>query len=246
MIHRLKYMGGSNFGDALNPILYEFITGGRPKHISHDNGQNTDCVMMIGSIIDRAFSRTIVWGSGLAYFKKVLEQADFRAVRGPLTREALLLKGFFCPEVYGDPAVLMPCYYNPPVKKIYDLGVIPHIAETSSVQVDVPGAIKIPLYTNNPLDTLRTMLQCRHIISSSLHGLVIADAYNIPSKWVEFSDKVIGKGFKFRDYYQSFTNDQKPLDLRKNRTIRDLKVIEQTKLHNNQTLVQGLLKSCPI
>ncbi len=34
-----------------------------------------------------------------------------------------------------------------------------------------------------------------------LHGLILADAYNIPSLRFTLSDKIIGGDFKYQDYY---------------------------------------------
>jgi hypothetical protein len=41
-----------------------------------------------------------------------------------------------------------------------------------------------------------------------LHGLVLADAIGIPNVWTLLSEnKVVGHGFKFRDYYSAFDID---------------------------------------
>jgi len=45
---------------------------------------------------------------------------------------------------------------------------------------------------------------CKHIISSSLHGLIVADAFQIPNSRMIVTDGIIGKNHKFEDYYSCF------------------------------------------
>jgi pyruvyltransferase len=63
----------------------------------------------------------------------------------------------------------------------------------------------------NPFSVIREIDKCQNILSSSLHGLVFADALNIPNAWSELSDRVSGKGFKFRDYLLSLRRSTRPI-----------------------------------
>jgi pyruvyltransferase len=47
------------------------------------------------------------------------------------------------------------------------------------------------------------LCRCRVIASSSLHGLIAADAYDIPFVWISLSKRLVGGDFKFRDYFLS-------------------------------------------
>ena len=132
--------------------------------------------------------------------------ATFLAVRGPQTRTYLLEKGYAVPEVYGDPALLLPNYYQPEVAKTHALGIIPHIsdyAQVSEQYQNLEGVKVISLFTNDIEATTREILSCESIISSSLHGLIVPHAYGIPAVWAQFSDRVFGDGIKYRDYFES-------------------------------------------
>lgn len=203
-----------NLGDDLNYYLIKELTF---KHILNYRDfwhTSTDNVLCIGSIIeDFVNENSIIWGSGAMYGgdaplkaipKKVL------AVRGPLTRDYLLSKGVDCPEVYGDPALLLSKIYNPAIKKKYKYGVIPHWIDLNNEYVQefvARDRVNICLIDLKHYDDWRIVIdrinECEFIISSSLHGIIISDSYNIPNVWVEFSDNVIGNGFKFRDYFAS-------------------------------------------
>src|SRR5690606_38482184 len=61
----------------------------------------------------------------------------------------------------------------------------------------------IDLMTNDIEATTDLFLSCERIVSSSLHGLIVAHAYGIPAVWVQFSDKLFGDGIKFQDYFES-------------------------------------------
>ena len=87
----------------------------------------------IGSLIDMGLfnSHTIIWGAGTIAGTAKLHYKPLKvcAVRGKLTRKYLLEQGIDCPEIYGDPALLLPKIYQPKVEKQYKLGIIPHYVD---------------------------------------------------------------------------------------------------------------------
>src|SRR5690606_4854872 len=112
-----------NYGDLLSKYLVEKISQ-RPVKWVHPKKQpwykwDKTNYLAIGSIIHHASEDSIVWGSGIIDREQPLVKADFRAVRGPRTREFLLGLGYECPPVYGDPALLLLKFYHPQVEKQY-------------------------------------------------------------------------------------------------------------------------------
>ena len=162
--------------------------------------------MAIGSIMKMVTDKSVVWGTGIISKKDRFAGATFTAVRGPKSRERVLELGYACPEVYGDPGILVPRYFSPEVSKTHSLGIIPHYVDYHTVvdmYKDDPDVQVINLLTNDLEKTTREILSCKRTISSSLHGLIISHAYGIPSVWVKYSDKLSGDNVKFEDYFLS-------------------------------------------
>lgn len=194
-----------NYGDLLSKYLYQKITGVKPTWYDPINEQSKPHFFAVGSILNFAKSESIVWGSGIINSNHKVSNCDYRAVRGPLTRKRIVERGYHCPEVFGDPGLLLPEFYNPKIEKKFELGIIPHFGDLKIVKSLVKNSsIKIiELLTNDIEKTTREILECHNIISSSLHGIIAAHAYGIPAVWVKFSNNLFGDGIKFKDYFAS-------------------------------------------
>jgi len=195
-----------NFGDTVNPFLVTSLTG-KPSQFTLN--RKVKRYMVSGSVLHHADKNCEVWGSGLISYNAIpiRKPKVFYAVRGPRTHLMLKEHRIVTPEVYGDPVLLFPRIYNPTVEKKYEVGIIPHYADKDSLWVKKVSKNKnvkvIDIQHKNFKEMINDVLSCNIILSSSLHGVVIGDAYNVPSHWISLSEKVKGKGFKFADYYAS-------------------------------------------
>jgi pyruvyltransferase len=188
----------NNFGDLLGPWIARRICEnlglGRP--ISDEQR-----LVTVGSIINVAAREgDVIWGSGIhgnfLPLEKPLPSLDVRAVRGPLTAAVLRESGIEVPEVYGDPALLIPLLWSDDELGIrrrtrgtvfapnyYDLPVAP------------PGSINP---RGNVLKRIRLIASAERVIASSLHAIIIAESYGVPAVLVASSRE---KLFKYEDYY---------------------------------------------
>jgi len=184
--------GKINFGDELGKEIIERL-GYRVRQVELREAELVAC----GSILHAAFpAHTAVWGSGLMSPAKRPRQplTNVLALRGELTRRYLAQP---LPDdlPLGDPGLLAPLLWEPsPVKK-YQLGVVPHYVDTRSwpmadVVIDVGQPVS---------DTIEQITSCSMIASSSLHGLIVAQAYGIPAMRLPHP-KVGGADFKWMDY----------------------------------------------
>ena len=164
------------------------------------------CYVAIGSVINRVTNDAQVWGTGSfgpEPPRQVNPRAIYHAVRGPLTRARILDRGCECPRIYGDPALLAPLYFQDDIQKDTDIGIAIRWSDDAWKGLNVGNGVKlIDFGTSDVEGTLQQLLSCKKIITSSLHGLIIADAYGIPSAWLS-STSPKGGEFKFYDYFLS-------------------------------------------
>ena len=237
-----QYTSNRNFGDALGILMPKLlgVNCGNfiPKRYIFDwiyrRGTN---LQMVGSTLGDVDENSILCGAGAVSAEQVIinKPRKIISVRGPLTRDILLKQGITCPKLYGDPAMLLPLFYNPRQHTYIhtnplSVGLIPHYVDKENdivKQLAKDQEIRIIdiLLSPNKFGKMSVekewkkwvddLCSCDCVISSSLHGLIIAEAYGIPTLWVKFSDEINGNDFKFYDYYASIGQQSiKPLDLR--------------------------------
>jgi pyruvyltransferase len=219
--------GIKNFGDVVNPILLQKLSGKRIRYVGKPKYYKNTNLLAIGSILHLASKDSMVWGAGFMDAEKRCYEKpkEVFAVRGPKTREQLLLQEIPCPEVYGDPALLLPLVYAPKITKKYELGIVPHYTDKNNKWLEqfknIDNIKIIDVQNENILHFIDDILSCVKIASSSLHGIITADAYGVPSTWIEFADLV--NEFKFTDYFLSVKRtDVAPVRITKTTSLDEI------------------------
>jgi len=199
--------GNENFGDYLSLKLVERIVGGQVAVVSKKEELQKK-LLAIGSVLIMANNGDVLWGTGMNGKRMDSElyqfdSLDVRAVRGPLTREFLMNHcNIDFPEIYGDPALLVPYFFPEFIKKEkaqYPYIVIPHYSEEDLFPKSLYSNV---IYPTDPWrDIIRAIVDSEFVISGSLHGIVVAEAYGIPARYLRISDHE--PLLKYMDYYLS-------------------------------------------
>jgi len=199
-----------NFGDILSKYLVEKLSDKRvvwkhPKKLKW-NPFHKKIYFTTGSVLAHVTKRCIVWGSGIISKQDPVAEAEFLAVRGPETYNYLKAKGYAVNKVFGDPAIVLPNLYNPSIEKTYKLGIIPHYVDYDTINnwYKDDKDIKVINLLNDDIEAvINDIVCCKNIISSSLHGVIVSQTYQISAVWVQFSKKLSGDNIKFVDYFRS-------------------------------------------
>jgi pyruvyltransferase len=194
-----------NFGDLIGPMVVAALV--RREGLA---GRATGRLLAVGSILHLAADGDSVWGSGvnakIPVSQHRFSRLDVRAVRGPLTRRWLAEhKGIEAPEVYGDPALLLravrPDLFAGERHVTRRLTVVPNLN-------DYPRMIGVRdvIDPRRPVaDVIARIRSSEAVISSSLHGIVIAELAGVPVVPLAPSatDAPLGAEppFKYEDYY---------------------------------------------
>ena len=255
-----------NIGDTLGPVVVDWMLEqrgiDREKKVS-----KTRHLATIGSIIGRGKCDITVWGSGILkndgsqkhsaelrlkrhrtlYHRKM----DFRAVRGPYTREIILAAGYQCAQVYGDPAVLMPLIYQPRPCQRKGICLIPHHRTSISQETGGQFTLKVSpemaeshgIFLLDPKTSdyrafIDALVSAELVISSSLHGIILAESYGVPTVFLNWG--MDDQPTKFHDWYRSTNRDTQSA-----KTIEQALETEPAPLPELDSMRKALLDSFP-
>ncbi len=212
----LWWEGQSNFGDLLSPWLISTLTG-KPVLNARYARTEQPVIAGIGSIIHMAsHGVTNIWGSGLMYpptprqTQRLLSLHNVRvhAVRGHLTRKTLIEHlGWDVPEVYGDPALLLPRYL--PIDRgeggrSHPIALVPHYKHQDDFPRPYPENVDVIDVREDLRTVVSAIASSRVCLSTSLHGIIIAQAYGVPWVWLKLEGHGLpGGDFKFDDFFST-------------------------------------------
>lgn len=202
-----------NFGDELSKVIVSYLLNNSKYELVFNQPDVEMNIVGVGSYIHCAKQNSFIFGSGVRTNPPIEKMKDCHsyvnlnvcAVRGPLTKAFLENKHIAVPDVFGDPALLLPMFFKPMLQPFLSnkIGIIPHkdtFAKYQNLQLNEQ------FYLISPMDpweqVINSICSCKSIISSSLHGLICSDAYSIPNVWLD--EYPLREGdFKFRDYFLS-------------------------------------------
>lgn len=213
-IINLHWCLSNNVGDAMNYWLLKKITKKEPIWVPINS--TTRKTICIGSILNWADENCDVWGAGLAnQTDEVNPGTKIHLTRGPISDEIAIECGAKTTGKWGDPALLVSRFYSKEkVDKTYELGIIPHYIDYHQLSYEnynKMGQFCDMYWENvkiiNVFDSIEKIIDditsCKAILSSSLHGLILADAYSVPNKQITITNLIGGDGTKFYDYFLS-------------------------------------------
>jgi hypothetical protein len=242
MEYKIWYPQIPNMGDLLNKDMLESLFHIKIQRVK----RNESNISAIGSSLSHTlysvnFKNRIkqrirkifnndpfyIWGTGFMNYN-TQEDNKFKyrnvkvlSLRGNLSKnrvERIIGNNLNIPT--GDGGLLADRWLGENLPKKYRIGIIPHYKEkdspiVSEMKKKYSDSVIIDL-GKKPIDVVKEIASCETILSSSLHGLIVADSFHIPNKHIllyPYGERMKGDGFKFADYYSSYGLQDTPLDV---------------------------------
>ena len=233
-----------NLGDYLAIPIYEYML--KRNGLDKDKKvKGTKHLYTIGSLVLLGYQDATIWGSGIlqsepegfVWKRSSYRKLDVRCVRGPETKRRLAENGYDVENCkFGDPGVLMPLIYKPKeFEKKKDYSVILHMTKK-----DESIENQIDIVTNDWKATIDQIYNSKLVISSSLHGCILAEAYGVPAILLDKLEG--GDRFKYNDYYLSTGRSTYPVC----RTVEEGLSMPVPEVPDLTELQNGLLESFPV
>ena len=189
------FRGRPNYGDALAPLLVHKFAGIAAQWVPPPLSDG----VVIGSLVGRLPRRYYGVVVGIGKFHEAaradLSRARVLGLRGQLTLKDSGAKG---DPALGDPGLLVAELLDSRPEPTHELGIVPHLSD-QELALRYPDAHYIDV-GGDPIAITRELASCKRVVSSSLHGLVAADALGIERRWELSPGTLSGGAFKFRDY----------------------------------------------
>ena len=195
----------TNFGDEIMPAILSKVTG---QDVEKGRLQGTEDLLVAGGSIAQFFfdrPNVVLWGTGIFgdHGRHATPGWEVLAVRGPKTARAL---GLADATPFGDAGLLAPLLLDPAEIEAHDqVVVVPHFGHRAYLEGrPETDRFRVLDPTGDPLEVVRGIAGASQVVASSLHGLVVADAFGKPSAFLGIpGDPVMGGSFKFEDHDQA-------------------------------------------
>lgn len=201
----LNFLRKENAGDLLGPhLIYRIL---RKAGLNVKKIQKGNRLVSIGSVLHFARNGDTIWGTGvngkvdpnLHKFTNI----HIKALRGPLTAQFLNSKNIETPDVYGDPGILTSKFWPRSNDASGETIYIPHMREL--VDPNISSRFKVISPLMNLELFINEIQKSSKVVSTSLHGIIIAESYGIPAVLVENnSGETL---FKYNDYFKGTGRD---------------------------------------
>ena len=208
-----------NFGDEFSPLAWEFASG-RSVEWSAPAMADAFGVGSVLELVTVAQNNPIIWGTGLRHDPRAGDEIHalegnlrIAAVRGPLTSAGLSLA---TTPPFGDPGMLiaaMTKHVSPSKRhgKVFVAHFRTWATRDGRHLLDLASRIGYTIVrpSEHPLKVARLIAQSEFVLTSSLHGLIFADALGVPCQL--FHNDPSEPTFKFSDYSQSVGLEFEPI-----------------------------------